>query len=206
MQIGFSFQQFKANFFNTPAMEKLLAPGERKAAGKMGGYVRRAARNSLKYSDGPAAANRPPNVHQFFTRHKANRKTGQVAAQPVSPLRELLFYAWDQTSKSTVVGPVLFAGSAKKHTSAATVPSVLEKGGVVRVSKDVAITKGHKSTRRQYDAFLAGVATGKIARKPVETRTVVTPKFYHAHPFMGPALTRSLPKFSSFFANSLRTQ
>jgi hypothetical protein len=105
----------KAAFFDKKAVRDRLDPEVRKALGRLGGYARRVARNSLKYGPPHAAAGagEPPLVHQLggFTRAKKNKKTGATARQPASPLKELLLYAYDPGSRSVVAGPALWPGS-----------------------------------------------------------------------------------------------
>lgn len=105
----------KAAFFDKGAVTSKLAPAVAKALGRLGGYARKVARNSLKYKKGnvSAAAGQPPVVHKFskFTHTKTNKKTGVATPQPVSPLKELLFYKYDATTKSVVIGPELWPSS-----------------------------------------------------------------------------------------------
>lgn len=200
MPFGFSIQSFKDAFFTSPAVAKLLAPQEKKALGRMGGYVRRTAKNSLRYRDGASQPGSPPHVHRYFTRQKTNRKTGEVKAQQVSPLRELIFYAFDASKRSTVVGPAIFGGASRKTKGSGPVPGILERGGTVTRVIETPVRKfGRKATPRQRESFLRLV---KEYGYPRETRTTVVTKQIRPRPTMGPALTRSLPKFAGYFANT----
>jgi hypothetical protein len=198
-----TIQDFKNAFFSSEIVQRLLGPAEKKALGQMGGYIRKTARNSLKYGDVKSSPGKPPTVHKFFTKKKVNSKTGAVTAQTVSPLKEFLFYAFDESNRSTVVGPAIFSSQAKRTRGRGPVPGTLEKGGTVSTSRDEPISKGgRRAGPRQYAAFLAGLKDGKIVRKPGATRTVTTSKSYAPRPFMAPALKASMPKFSKYFAST----
>jgi hypothetical protein len=106
----------KNAFFDKKAVTNKLAPAVRAALSRLGGYARKVARNSLKYSKRRgqhAAPGQPPLVHKYsrFSREKTNKKTGVTTRQIVSPLRELLFYKYDDRTKSVVIGPELWPGS-----------------------------------------------------------------------------------------------
>lgn len=108
-----SITKFKGGFFDRPAVIKQMDAHARKALSKGGAFVRRTARQSLKYRNKAAPVGQPPSVHR-------QSKGGG------SPLKDLLFFAWDARRRSVVVGPAAFRGSA-------IVPGVLEKGGAVRI-------------------------------------------------------------------------
>jgi len=198
--LEFTLKQIKVNFFTPAALAHALDREEQRRLGQLGGYVRKVARNSLKYGETSAPSGQPPVIHRGkFHFQKTDRKTGVVSRPSVSPLRELLFFAQDPTTKSVVVGPMLFRGTGKHVKTSGPVPATLEKGGTVRVERDVFVG-GRKATPRQRDAFLRLLKEGRITRERTPT-VKVTSKQYAPHPFMGPALQRSLPKFSAYFAN-----
>ncbi len=166
-------QDFKDAFFTSEIVQSILGPAEKRALGKMGGYVRRVARNSLKYGETSSAPGKPPTVHQFFTRRKVNRKTGAVTAQSVSPLKELLFYAFDATARSTVVGPAIFGSSARQTKDAKPIPGTIEKGGAVSLTRILPLitNRGRPAGPRQKESFLRKVRDGSIVT-PTQTLTV----------------------------------
>lgn len=198
MEFNFGFESFKKNFFGTAATD-ILSKEEKRALGRMGAYTRTIARNSLKYKDGPAAAGQPPHVHRLITRVRLKKKTGEVKEQQVSPLKELLFFAYDRSSKSTVVGPVLFNSSRKSQPVGDTVPGLLERGGRMTMvsTKRVKVT-GRKVSERQKAAFVRKLKDGTLTR-PVREVVVRTAKAVQPHPFMKPAMVKALPKFPDLF-------
>lgn len=101
--------QAKAFFFDKKAVTDALDPGVRRALSKLGAFTRQRARSSLRYSKKTAAPGQPPSVHRTtkYSRVSRSKKTGQEKRQPASPLRELIFFAYDPQTKSVVTGPVL---------------------------------------------------------------------------------------------------
>jgi hypothetical protein len=112
-------------FFDRAAVTDRLPPAERQALAKVGAFVRRRAKSSLKYGKRSSPPGRPPTVHKTsgFNRKKAAK--GVTTRQPASPLRELLYFAYDRDRRSVVIGPALFRGKA----GGGVVPAVLEYGG-----------------------------------------------------------------------------
>lgn len=96
---------------------------------RFGAYARRAQINSIKYKPfgASAPAGKPPFAHRsnVFTRQKKDRKTGAVAQQASSPLRELIYFARDAGRDSVLVGPIQFGRRGA---------GALERGGTVTTS------------------------------------------------------------------------
>jgi hypothetical protein len=135
-------------------------------------------------------------------------------------LREQIFFAFDQQSRSLVVGPTPFRG-------AAVVPRALELGGS---------TAGHKNPLRRMrrvgdggEIRIGGIA-GKTTKKNrfgamvtyalIRTQAqaeranrlqeelygpfMIGPTTIAPRPYMGPALTENLPKLPPLWASSVR--
>lgn len=124
MGVDFSFQAIKNSFFDTDAIVAQVKKDFRRTAGRFGAFARRRMKSSLKYREGKSSPGSPPNVHRSrgYTRPKKG-KDGTVSRQPVSPLRELIFFAYDRDTESVVVGPVKFGGKG------GIAPGLLEHGG-----------------------------------------------------------------------------
>lgn len=101
--------QAKALFFDKKAVTDRLDPAVRRALSKLGAFVRTRAKSSVRYGKGAARPGAPPVAHRSagYTRTSRSRKTGQTKQQPASPLRELIYFAYDPASRSVVVGPTL---------------------------------------------------------------------------------------------------
>lgn len=79
-----------------------------RALSRAGAFVRRTARQSMRKRRGPSRPGTPPSVHQ-------------------GDLKRFLWFAYEPTRTTVVIGPVGFARS--------TVPLLLETGGFVTVYK-----------------------------------------------------------------------
>lgn len=125
MAFDFSIQQLKAGFFDADKILAEMDRYERRTLSRFGAFTRRRMKSSLKYASGKSTPGTPPHLHKSsgFTRPKKDRKTGATKRQPVSPLRELIFFAYDAHTHSVVIGPVRFGSNG------GVVPPLLEKGG-----------------------------------------------------------------------------
>lgn len=119
--------KFKAGFFDRAAVKAAMGNAARKGMLSGGSYTRTVARNSMKKRPGPSDVGSAPNVH-------------------VGTLKNLLYFAYDQSSKSLVIGPVGLGGS--------DVPKVLEFGGrrikprpYMRPAMQAALTRFGNSVR-----------------------------------------------------------
>lgn len=121
-----SFQEIKAGFFDKNLVLRGVEKFHAKVQARFGSYTRAVMRNSLKYKKGASPVGKPPHVHrsEAFTREKKNKKTGAVARQQTSPLRELIFFSRDPERNSVVIGPLPFG-----KRGAAT----LERGGTATI-------------------------------------------------------------------------
>jgi hypothetical protein len=123
-----SVSSFKAGFFDRATVASAIDRARKAALSKIGAFVRRAAKSSIKYREGAAPPGRPPHAHTSagFTRVKKVR--GVAKRQPASPLRELIFFAYDAARGSVVSGPAL--GGSKSGA-----PRNLEEGGTAVVRR-----------------------------------------------------------------------
>ena len=166
----------RSTFFDSAAVVKRLDAGTRRVLSKLGAFVRRRARSSMRKRKKPSKPGAPPSVHQ-----------GQ--------LKNLLFFSYDFQAKSVVVGPVPFRGPA-------VVPGLMEAGGTSLKTVRVYPNRGRAATPRQKEAFLRGVRAGAII--PRKAQTVQVPAKYAPRPFMAPALQAEMPKFRDQLRNLMR--
>jgi len=115
---------FKKSFFDVKAVADKIDPAVKRALSKIGAYTRRRDKSSLKYLDGPAAKGKPPHVHRRkrFTRKKTTK--GVASQQAASPLRELIFFGYDDATKSVVIGPATYSS---KQGPAGSLPAKIEE-------------------------------------------------------------------------------
>ena len=139
----------KSLFFDAKELVEKLDPETRKALSKFGAFVRRRAKSSLKYGTASSPPGSPPTVHRTQSRTKTN-KNGAVKVQMVSPLRELLFFKYDPSSKSAVIGPEL--GGSKSGA-----PETLEEGGTAKVFGRTLSVAARPTMRPAFAAELGNV-------------------------------------------------
>ena len=116
MAVNFEFKAFKKGFFDRAAIESQLSKQERARLSKIGAFIRRRAKSSIRKRKKPSPPGKPPSSH-----------TGV--------LKDFIFFAYDSERRSVVVGPtktnqrnafaIASAGRVK------TIPGVLEFGGQV---------------------------------------------------------------------------
>lgn len=94
-------------FFDSAAVSGALSKERRRALSQGGAFVRKAARDSMRRSPNPSSPGRPPNRHE----------------NPL--LYRMLFFAYDPSTRSVVIGPQGLTGS--------NAPNTLEFGGSVVV-------------------------------------------------------------------------
>ena len=96
----------KSMFFDTAKVKKAVSTGTRKVLSKFGAFVRTAARHSIR-------------------KRKAVSEPGQPPSSHVGLLRKLIYFGYDPSRKSVVIGPTPLHGTAEA-------PPLLEYGGRAR--------------------------------------------------------------------------
>lgn len=193
-----SFDRFKNWFFDR---DRVLAAADamtRRALSKWGAFVRKGAQHSLRYETSKRAKSQPgepPVVHRSG-RRKRVQKDGTEKMQSVSPLREFIFFAYEPSNNSVIVGPaktnqVFFNRHRQPVTG--TVPSVLEYGGeitILEIFRHGQWQRADLRSRRRLTEYAKRFRTARI----------------EARPYMRPAAARELtnPKLRDLFHNQLR--
>ncbi len=98
----------KALFFNRPKVRRAVDRARRRALSRAGAFIRQRARTSMRRRRGSSRPGEPPHAHE-------------------GSLRRLLFFAYDPSAESVVVGPVGFRRS--------DAPTTLEFGGAATVTR-----------------------------------------------------------------------
>lgn len=104
--VTLNFKQFKKAFFDRKAITGPVDTARRKVLSKIGAFVRRRAQTSIRKRKGISTPGGPPHSH-----------TGL--------LRKFLFFAYDSTRESVIIGPARLNGPS----AGAALPA-LEYGGV----------------------------------------------------------------------------
>lgn len=107
----------KALFFDTPKVKRAVNRAKRRALSRAGAFIRRRAQTSMRRRRGSAPPGKPPHAHE-------------------GSLRRLLFFAYDPSADSVVVGPLGFRRS--------TIPASLEFGGKETVTRRRTLKSGKR--------------------------------------------------------------
>lgn len=99
--------RISSSFFDRPAVTRAMDRASHAALSKAGAFVRQRAFTSMAYSGKTSEPGEPPLAH-----------TGDLRK---------IFFAYDHSSRSVVVGPLRFKGS--------NVPNILEYGGVTHMRR-----------------------------------------------------------------------
>lgn len=102
--------EIRQNFLDHDSVLKAMDRAHRKGLNRLGGYIRKTAKNSIKRKNTTSHPGNPPH-----------------ARQDASPLKTLLFYTYDRSTKSVLVGPAALG--------AAHAPPALEYGGPTMVRR-----------------------------------------------------------------------
>lgn len=169
-----SVKVYQSWFFDRPAVKRLVDQVTRQRLSKVGAYIRRAARSSMKKARQQRLSELPHAELVSFRRAEAiAKRAGRpaprrplAASRPGEPprvraghLKRFLYFALDPATTSVVIGPAALSTRAR-------VPAVLEFGGTVD-------SRGGKRAAR------------------IEPR-----------PYMGPALEQELPRFRAVWGHA----
>lgn len=155
----------KKAFFDRALVTSKIDKTTARAFVKIGATVRKIERNSIRYSPNPSKEGRPPNAHGSN-----------------SLLKEKIFFVYDASTKSVVIGPALING-ARNQTPGSTAPEVLEFGGTVIFDRAVFIDESS--------------TTGRLRRRIREKVTrEVKPR-----PFAAPALEKTKDRYPHLWAD-----
>jgi hypothetical protein len=201
----------KNSFFDRKRVIEAVGRANADALSKGGAFIRRTAKGSIRKAKSPAKPGRPPHSH-------------------IGTLKELIFFSYDEATRSVVIGPTPFG--------AGTAPRALELGGQVsgRVNRRrrkrvvggtgeirftgsvrrASSTATARSTRRAKDSLRGPVLVtyAKLTTPAQADRAndlneeLYGPQFLGpaplaARPYMGPALEKELPKLPPLWANSV---
>lgn len=128
MALEVTIRGVSASFFDSEKVIKAAQKGTIRSLSKCGAFVRTESKSSLKYAEKSASPGQPPKVKRGRLTRTTKKKDGTTTTRLVSPLKELIFFAYDEARQSVVVGPMDFRNRAKKNYR---VPTVLEQGGTV---------------------------------------------------------------------------
>lgn len=189
-----SVERFKESFFDADKVIKAMDRATRKVFSKFGAFVRRRAQTSIRYRNKPAPPGQPPSAHRTGMKTKTNRRTGVSRVQPSSPLRDLIFFAYNADTQSVIIGPAIFPGSSPRRLqpTRGTVPQTLEVGGTLQ-----------SAGRALYMAQEAGRGAGGRFISRGKRRVQLKGNLrIDARPFMAPALAAELPNLTPMYEHA----
>lgn len=143
--IGMDTRSVKQWFLDSDAVLRRLRRDDRKRLGNTGALVRKIARNSMKKARQMTLGEMTHEQRQRYRMLQAIAKRKgkdpplkpRMASKPGEPprvrsgeLKSQLFFAYDPSAMSVVVGPALLPGAIPPN-STQTAPELLEFGGIV---------------------------------------------------------------------------
>lgn len=120
MTLRLTLKAAKSNFFDREAVQKAADRATVRNLSKFGAFVWRRSRSSIRKRKRISNPGSPPSSH-----------TGL--------LKDLIFFAYDQSSRSVVIGPTLL------NNSTGEAPAALERGGTSTI---ISSNRRKKRTRR----------------------------------------------------------
>lgn len=182
------FFRIKSMFFDRTAVKHMLDRTSHRVLNWFGGKCMRIARNSIKSTDNISSPGSPPSSHVGAENKRiqaARKKAGLAPAKLSRGIKEI-YYSYDPSRLSVVIGPIAFnsselAGSHGRRGENITTLQLLEYGGT--------------AYRRVRPIELGG-----------ETYWVRHPAFppirctYRARPFMGPAFDKAEEELPAMWA------
>ncbi len=126
--IDVTIKGVSASFFDSEKVLTAAKKGTIRSLSRCGAFVRTEEKSSIKYANKSAPAGQPPKAHRGRMTRTSKKKDGSTTTRQVSPLKELIYFAYDERSESVVVGPADFRNRARRSYR---VPTILEQGGTV---------------------------------------------------------------------------
>jgi hypothetical protein len=119
---GFTFglRQAKANFFDRAAVKSAVDRATIRVLSRFGAFVRTRARSSIR-------------------KRKAVSQPGQPPSSHIGTLKRFIFFSYESTKRSVVIGPTPIAGGGEA-------PELLEHGG----TSVFVPPRGHRRARANY--------------------------------------------------------
>ena len=182
--LGFKVDQAKRLFFDRKAVTDQVDKAERGVLSRFGAFVRWNARRRIR-------------------KRKKVSQPGQAPSSRTGLLKRLLYFVWDPSSRSVVIGPAALNGGDRDGAE------MLEKGGTttrklwVIQPEDIAGATRDRHGRLRYadGRFVQGGGEVQFRTGPKAPRVRVK---YEARPFMGPALADELPGLPGMWRDSVR--
>jgi hypothetical protein len=188
-------------FFDRQAVLSALGRAKARVLSRAGAFIQRRAKSSIRKRKRASRPGEPPSSH-------------------VGTLRNLIYFGFDTTSRSVVVGPTPLG-------AVGTVPPTLEYGGPGPVRRNP--RRRHRKVGDGGEIRIGGPLSGTTKRTPegkwvtytrlttgaqAERANRLNEELYgpeyiggkriEARPYMGPALRAEMPALPTLWSNSVR--
>ena len=171
--INFKIDDVKGAFFDSKKVEDSVSKVEKANLSKAGAFIRRSAIFSIRSGKGSSKPGQPPKSHSGI-------------------LKKFLYFAFDFSSRSVVVGPALTNQTvANQRAVGTTIPGVLESGGQEALVEVQNPRDGQWWKRNSKLRFQEGW--------PQRTRKINVA----ARPFMAPALQANMAKIPGVWKDTV---
>lgn len=179
--IGYTIKQAQGLFFDRAAVEDPAERATKRNLSKIGAFVRRTARSSIRKRKNVSQPGMPP-----------TNRTGLV--------KQFIFFVYEPNQQNVVIGP------ARINRGDPDALEMLEHGGqtkrrILIVTRTDGTVDSAGNLRNARGRFV-GEATRVVFSAKAKPRRVK----YKARPFMGPALEKETtnPKLAASFKDSIR--
>lgn len=203
-----SFAQAKEFFFDRMKVIDALDKGRAAALARIGGFVRTAARRSMRKARRMRESELSETQLAIFQAGGRKRdalplkssEPGESPRMRSGALKRGIVFAYDPRTKSVVSGPV-------KYQSAGEAAANLEYGGVtnvIRIESPLPGRRPPRASHAQLQAFLRKRAAGTLKPDGRLRKRKVQVKIA-ARPYMSPALEKARPMFEKQFQNLIKS-
>jgi hypothetical protein len=199
-----TFSQAKEFFFDRIRVMEEVEKGRASALAKLGGFVRTAARRSMRKARRMKEAELSETQLAIFQAAGGKRENLPLkSSEPGEPprvrkgtLKQGILFAYDPKTKSVVAGPT-------KFNSSGDAAAVLEHGGTTEITVlqlERPARRGRKASGRQLEAFLRKRAAGKLPASGSVRKRRLSVRLAK-RPYMSPALEKARPLIATSFKN-----
>ena len=172
---GRSISDFKRGFFDRREVVDKISLAERKVLSKAGAFVRKAAQQMIRTKPNSSKPGNPPHNH-----------TGL--------LRKWILFAYDEGSRSVVVGPA-------KLNKRGTAPSTLEYGGKVVVRTKRIRERRRANRDERHAAHMKGRKVSFVHDERIVQGGI---KQISPRPYMQPGLEKALNKLPPLWRDAVK--
>lgn len=170
--IGLTIDKAKGAFFDSKKVVDAVSKQERANLSKAGAFIRRTAVFSIRSGNGVSKPGQPPKSHTGI-------------------LKRFLYFAFDFSSRSVVVGPALTNQTSASMALGNTIPGILEIGGRESITE---VQSPHSGQWVKRNSKLRYQQDWPERKRQIDVA---------ARPFMVPALQANIAKIPGVWKDSV---